>query len=455
MAIIRLFNDLIMADHVIDAGEMRYYSQLREEFRFTREEEIEASQITLAQSFERLRGSEGELRSEIMKRCRDLSVSDGFCARSEALLITAADWSLRDDLSESGRVFSFPKRQFNIPDSCVLFIEGAPNPKIDVEVAHRYRALFSEFRLAGFEFVFIPHVVGHYRDSDSGLVDSIVRFVAPRLSEEGRRISVDKLLSMTTSEFTMDILCNKLGMESMRTTPPALFMKIGSSYVGDEIYSNYLRIDVELDILNQVRALLDEFTSMLSSDVLVVSNNREQRNQFLYTGFYKLLLDTHLLRRNVRSKVYIMPYSEDIYFPDIDTKLQGMHRREKALYVLMLVRSLTGGVRFSKPTTARQLKTWQERMDELQRQYGKIYGMFGGEPDKAPDLSAPSTRNPMMAVVRGAVGKLEKELHNVADYQVNKDENGVFAAHLEPGLVWMKDYASGEMIPLDEFASRI
>ena len=241
IACIRIFSDLIMADTVIDAGEMQYFDELRSVLKFTRQDEIDASAMTLSEAVEIMREADAETRGELLRRCRELSLSDDFCARSEALLIMAVTKALDSFWGEVSHVYSFPKQMFNIPTSCIIYIEGQPTEYIDSIVERNYRALFSEFRLAGFEFIYIPHVVGHYRDAEPGLMDSIVGFVAPKLSEEGRHASVEKLLKMTTAEFTKDILCNKLGMEALRGTTPALFLKTGISYVGDTVYSNYLK----------------------------------------------------------------------------------------------------------------------------------------------------------------------------------------------------------------------
>lgn len=455
IACIRIFSDLIMADTVIDVGEMQYFAELRSVLKFTRQDEIDASAMTLSEAVEIMREADAETRGELVRRCRELSLSDGFCARSEALLIMAVTKALDSFWGEVSHVYSFPKQMFNIPTSCIIYIEGQPTEYIDSIVERNYRALFSEFRLAGFEFIYIPHVVGHYRDAEPGLMDSIVGFVAPKLSEEGRHASVEKLLKMTTAEFTKDILCNKLGMEALRGTTPALFLKTGISYVGDTVYSNYLKMDIEGDLLKDVHNFLDEFTSMLSSDVVIMSNNKEHRNQFLYTGFYKLLMDTHLMRRHVRSRVFINPFKEEIFFPDIDTVLRGLHRREKALYLTLLVLSGEGGVNFSSPDGARQIAAWNKRMARVQELYCRIYGLFGGDSDKAPDLTQSDIRRPMLSLIKRHVGKLADQLHDVGDYMVSRDDAGNMAVHLSPDLVMVRDTATGEMTPLALWAASL
>ncbi|MCD8385363.1 MAG: hypothetical protein LUD17_00575 [Bacteroidales bacterium] len=454
IAHIRVFTDMIMADTVIDAREMECLDELRAAYKFTQQEEIQAQGITLAEAIDTLRHSDWEMRQELIRHCRELSMSDKFCARIEALLIMSITKGLDDVWGEVSHIYSFPKSILNIPASCLIYIEGRHAESIDGVVERNYRALFSEFRLAGFEFVYIPRIVSHYRESDPELIDKIVRFVAPQLSPEGRSASIDKLLRMTTPEFTKDILCNKLGMDALRNTPPALFMKIGNSFVGETVYSNYLKMDVEGDLMRGVHGFLDEFTSMLSSDIAIVSNVKEQRHQFLYTGFYKMLLDAHLLRKHVRSRVFINPYKEEIFLPDIDATLSSLHRREKALYLTLLALSGRGGVNFSAPSNAREIETYRQHMGQVQALYGRIYGMFGGEEAKAPDLTQADIRRPMLSLIKRQLLKVADSLHNVGDYMVNKDADGSLFIHLDDDLVSIRDPHTGDMVALSEWIEK-
>ena len=455
MAFIRVFSDLIVADDVIDAGEMKYFAEMCEQFRFTQQDKVDAKAMTLADAVDILRDSEEDTRRELVDKCKGLSVSDGFCARSEALLVMGVAKSLDDFWSEVSHIYSFPKQVADIPASCIIYIEGQTAECIDAVVEKNYRTLFSEFRLAGFEFIYIPHVITHYRESDPGIVDSIISFIAPNLSKAGREASIDKLLRMTTQEFTKDILCNKFGMDSLRNTTPALFIKIGTSFVGNTVYSNYLKIDIEGDLVKDVHSFIDEFSSMLSSDVVIVSNNKEQRNQFLYSGFYKLLLDTHLMRKHVRSRVFINPYKEEIFFPDIDTVLNGLHRREKALYLTLLILTSGGGVNFSVPQNARQMSAYNMRMRRVQDLYAKVYGLFGGDSMKAPDLTQSDIRSPMLSLIKRQVSKLSGQLHNVGDYMVSKNEDGALFIHLESELIFVQDVDTVEMLPLVEWTDKV
>ncbi len=450
IAIIRTMSDLIMADTVIDAGEMDFYSALRDDFRFSPREEAEARSMPLAVAVATLKKSSDAMRSDIIGRCRSLALSDGYCARAEALLLTAINLSFENEAANSTEVISVPCAQANIPTSCVVFIESAGETEIGHTVGAQYRQIASEFRLGGFEFVYVPRIISHYRASDCALVRRIVNFILPGLSVEGCDAVIDKLLNMTTAEFTKDILCNKLGMTMLRSTAPAMILTIGTSHVNDTLYSNYLKVNLPANVIEFVRNFIDRFTSMLSSDFLLVGNNKENLQRFIYTGFHKLLLDTHLMRRNVRSRIFINPYKEEIYFPDIDVRLEGLHRREKALYTLLLAMSVHGGVNFSAPRSIKEMDTYRQRMACLQQAYAAIYGMFGGEREKAPSLEQPELRRPMLSLIKRRILQIGEKLYNPADYLPLKSADGNLVVHLEPELVFIRDYKSGLNIELSK-----
>ena len=91
IAICRIFTDLIKADGIIDSGEMRQYAMLRDRYGLCKEEEIAAANITFADAVNTLSDSEKGLRMDFFGDCADMTISDGFCARSEALFLIATE----------------------------------------------------------------------------------------------------------------------------------------------------------------------------------------------------------------------------------------------------------------------------------------------------------------------------------------------------------------------------
>lgn len=430
IAICRILTDLIKADLVIDSNEMQEYVKLCESYNIRREEEIKASSITLSEAVSLLKQSDRGLQRDLIGDFCDLSMSDGFCARPEALLLIGLSRCLEDPYS-SAQIVSIPQPVFNVAFGSVLYIESCTNEGLNQIINDNFRTLFKECQVVGFNFIYVPKVIEHYRSTDRKLTSRIVRFLSPALSDEGVENVINGLLSINTQNFCKDILCNKLGIKELRDTEPALLIKIGRSYVNDNLYANYLKINVDENIVKQMQKLLDTFSGMLSSDNINVSKVEEKKNQFLYHGFYKQLLDIYLIRRNVRSTVYVHPYKEEILMPDIDMKLTKLHRREKALYLLLLIVSKEGGINFNLPKNAKQAQIYERRMSLFQNRYKVVYELFGGERGGAPDLTQAEIRRPIISCLRRSLVEISGILYNANDYMINKDVDGYIKVNLD------------------------
>ncbi|MDE5929599.1 MAG: hypothetical protein K2H03_03865 [Muribaculaceae bacterium] len=229
---------------------------------------------------------------------------------------------------------------------------------------------------------------------------------------------------------------------------PSLLIKIGNSYVGEDQYANYLRIDVDEDIALTVQTFVDRFSEMLSADMFVVNTSEERDNQFHFHGFYKQLLDIFLVRRNIRSAIHLNPYKEEIFFPDIDSKAMGLHRRERVLYALMLCQG-RDGINFNLPKSADAMERYKRRMKRIQQRYTAIYEMFGGDKEIVPDLSIPEIRRPIFSCLKRSIRNLPA-LYNPDDYNISKDADGSFSVNIEPELVFVHQLGSDNPVPLVE-----
>lgn len=449
VAIARIFSDLIKADRIIDTGEMECWRNICGKYNIDTDVRREAGDVSFAEALGLICNSGvAGLKEDFLEDCRSMTVSDGFCAHSEALLMIALTTMLDPRQPLRGEVFSIPRASFNIDIATALYIENTHDDATNSAIRANYRSIFKELQLAGFHFVYIPSIIDHYRITDPGLFKSILSFVAPSISDDGLDAIYRSLMKMTTGGFCKDLLCNKCGITELRQTSPSLLIKIGNSFVGEAQYANYLKIDVDGGILQTVQTFVDRFTDMLSSDVFVVNTSEERDNQFHFHGFYKQLLDIFLIRRNIRSSILVNPYREEIIFPEIDAKAVGLHRRERALYALLLCQG-EEGLDFSRPATADGLRRYDERMRLIQRRYAAIYELFGGEREGAPDLSVPEIRRPIISCLKKALKKLPA-LYNPEDYTVSKSGTGVFSVHIEPSLVFVSQLDRREAVPLRE-----
>lgn len=449
-AVVRIFADLIKADKIIDTGEIVFYDEMRKKYNFVQDNEVAAMAMSFSDAISILNESDRNLRKEVLSDCDNATVSDGFCAHSEALLLIALRQALGDEDSESVSVISIPKKSFSVDDSTVLYVESKFDGDINRQIVDNYRNVYKEFLFSGFHFVYIPNVIHHYEDTDKGMFRRMISFLAPSFSKEGVEGVVGGLLTMTTESFCKDILCNRLNIESLREVNPSLLIKIGNNYVGDVEYSNLLCVEIEYGFVDFVKKFVDDFSSMLSSDSLTVPIGREADNQYLYYGFYKQLLDIFLRRKNIRSRIVIDPNREEIFLPDIGQKLNGLSRRDKAMYVLFLILMKDNGISFNCPISKNQMQKYNNKISKLQRQYGIVYGFMGGEKDKAPDISSAEIRRPIFSRVKRSLMSLSDMLYNVNDYLITKNSYGTYNVNVEQDMIYVKDWKTDTLLPLTE-----
>ena len=447
IAVARIFADLIKADRIIDTGEMECWNRVCAKYSIDKEVETDAQYVSFSDALESIcnSGVQG-LKEDRLSDCRSMTVSDGFCAHSEALILIALILMLDSYQPFRVETFSIPKASFNIDIATSLYIESDYDAATNEAIRVNYRSLFKEFQLAGFHFVYPPKIIEHYQDTDPKLFHQILSFLAPSMSESGIENAYKSLMKMTTGVFCKDLLCNKCGITDLRNTYPSLLIKIGNSFVGEDAYANYLKIEVDEDILSTVQSFIDRFCEMLSSDVYVVNTSEERDSQFHFHGFYKQLLDIFLIRKNIRSHILIDPYKEEIFFPDVDAKANGLHRRERALYTLLLCYG-KDGINFNQPKSTDGLSKYTKRMEKIQTRYSIIYSLFGGTADTAPDLSIPEIRRPIFSCLKRSLKNIPS-LYNPEDYNLTKNRDGVFSVNIDDNMVLVTELDSAEPIPL-------
>lgn len=447
IAVARIFADLIKADRIIDTGEMECWNRVCAKYSIDKEVETDAQYVSFSDALESIcnSGVQG-LKEDLLSDCRSMTVSDGFCAHSEALILIALILMLDSYQPFRVETFSIPKASFNIDIATSLYIESDYDAATNEAIRVNYRSLFKEFQLAGFHFVYPPKIIEHYQDTDPKLFHQILSFLAPSMSESGIENAYKSLMKMTTGVFCKDLLCNKCGITDLRNTYPSLLIKIGNSFVGEDAYANYLKIEVDEDILSTVQSFIDRFCEMLSSDVYVVNTSEERDSQFHFHGFYKQLLDIFLIRKNIRSHILIDPYKEEIFFPDVDAKANGLHRRERALYTLLLCYG-KDGINFNQPKSTDGLSKYTKRMEKIQTRYSIIYSLFCGTADTAPDLSIPEIRRPIFSCLKRSLKNIPS-LYNPEDYNLTKNRDGVFSVNIDDNMVLVTELDSAEPIPL-------
>ena len=427
---------------------MEWLSAIKERYNITKEEEAEASKQTFAGAVSTLATADKKDRDMFLNDFDDLALSDGFCAKQEALLMIALYYALTDDYIDTSEVISIESPLIHIEDTQIIYIESRKDERYNEEIEKDYRQISKEIKVSGFSFVYIPYIIEHYKNTPFPLFQQIVSFLAPHLAEDIVADLIQHLTTMSTPEFCKDQLCNKLGMSSLRETNPSLLIKVGDTFANEKLFTNFLKIEIHDTVLQTVQKFLDRFMEMQSSDTIVIKNIEESAGQFLYHGFYKQLFDIYLLRSSIRSTVLVDPYKESITLPELHTPINGLHRREKALYTLFLIESAHGGVNFNYPESSNQINAYNKRMKQIQEKYNIIYEWFGGESGKAPNLEQPEIRRPMISCIKRCINKIDDILHHADDYTVIKNSFGHFCINLEEDLLFIIDSKTGEKTPL-------
>lgn len=431
-SIFRIVSDLIKADAIIDTREMDMLDSIREKYAIKKDDEVLGSSYTLANAVNTLSQSPKCLRHELISNFHAIIMSDNYCAREEALLLVSLRLSMSLNSDTECRIISIDTSNVYIDPTQILYVESDFDNDVNWEINEKFREIIAEVRLAGFDLVYLPKIAEHYRNIPDIDFYNIAAFLYPKASQDRLTTVTKQLHNLSTSVFCKDQLAGKLGIKEFSVINPSIMIKIGSSLVNDVEIANFLLVELEKDVVNSIRTILDLFSEYYHT--LRLNYLKEEKGRFIITGFYKQIFDLYMLRKGIKSAVVIDVYRETIRFPEADVKIEKLHRREKALYALFLLESASGGINFSKPTSARQLVKYQKRIEAVQKKYRLIYKKFGGEPQKAPDLSKPETRLPMIALIKKQLKVLGDVLYHVDDYMIQRNVFGNYCVNISPSL---------------------
>lgn len=431
-SIFRIVTDLIKADSIIDTREIAKLDSIRERFAIKKEDEMLGSSYTFANAIRVLLESPKSLQRELAAIFNELAMSDNFCAREEALLLLTLRLCMSLDIKLECKAVSIETSSVNIDPTQILYVESDFDNDVNWEINEKFREIVAEVRLAGFDLVYLPKIAEHYRAISNTDLLKIASFLYPNVSYERLETVVQHMHNLSTSEFCKDQLAGKLGVREFSVVNPSLMIKIGDSLVGNKNIANFLLVELDKDVISSIRYILDLFSEYYHTSRL--NYLREEKGRYIFTGFYKQIFDIYMFRKGIKSPVVIDVYRGSIRFSEADLKIEKLHRREKALYALFMLESASGGVNFSKPTTPNELARYTRRMTAVQEKYRLIYKKFGGEPQKAPDISKSEIRLPMIALIRKQLKALGDVLFHVDDYMIQRNMFGNYCINISPSL---------------------
>lgn len=434
----RVVRDLIEADGIIDTREILALRALREKHGIRKDDEQRASAVTLADALKVLAETESDVKRELLADFQKIVMSDDFCARDEALLMLALRQMFTADAkSLPVSLISVPAPNFCFEASQLIYVESETDERANGQIVAQYREIENEMRLAGFNFVYLPMMAAHYRTLPEADLSYMAEFLYPNVSTERLQRVTASLRSLSTARFCKEQLAAKLGVKELEFVVPSLMIKTGTSIVNDVATDNFLLVEAGNDVLHTVRTLLDSFSETFATTH--VSPLKPEKGRFIFKGIYKQIADILMLRKGIRSSVLIDPLREQISFPEAEVRLEKVHRREKAFYVLCLLESANGGINFTRPTEPELQELYRRRMAELQLKYAAVYRLFGGEEEKAPNLEVAENRMPMLSVLKRQIGKMGNVIAHINDYTVRRNAFGNYAVALAPEMCCIEE----------------
>lgn len=460
-AVARILIDLIKADKVIDSREMDLYRQLKSKYSISQKDEVEAYSLTLSKAINVLKEMEASDVAELLQVFEKMTMSDAFCAREEALLLLALSLCLREDDPECDIISTVIEEPW-FDERQVLYIESHHAKDVNFSIQKDLRAISRELKLCGLEFVYLPRILHHYITTPKTLLMDVVSMLSPSLSQSAVAGLLTKIKLFKTDTFCIEQLHHKLGFTELADTPPALLMRVSQSKVGNEVFTNFLRVELNADVLATIQNIVDMFLSYNGSDRIIVSHKKDEKGSFLYNGFYRQIFEILLLQKSIECHLLVDFIHGKISFPEIDITLSGIHRKEKALYTLFIYEAghdaffnedgniiQNGGINFTPPSNPKQLAKFNRRMELLQRKYAKIYAAFGGEEETAPDISRADIRLPMLAVIKRVISKHSEKIYDVNRFIIqNPERKGIYSLSAIPETFQCIDFHSSQPISI-------
>lgn len=445
----RLVSEMVKADAVIDMKELEFLNVIRLKYNIRREDEVMTNSFTMADAFKTLKAMPKSLKSDVWGTFKGIALSDRTCSRNEAIHLLAIASCFEENISDSVSVYSVElPDNIRLDNSQVLYVEGEYYKETNREINQHYREIVNELRLIGFDFVYLPKVGEHYQSLSRDELHTLISFLYPSVSDSQMEQVAKQLTTLSTSDFCKTEIVGRMKVDGLAHSLPSIMFRIGLSSINGKNYDNFLVVAIEEDTLVAVRRIVDTFMSMFKPRLL--NPIYEEKQRFVYNGFYKQIFDSFIYKKGIRSSVVVDLVHGDILLPEADCKITGLHRREKALYALFLLESSSGGINFNKPNGIKSLDKYNHRMAAIQRKYEILYENFGGERSKAPQIELPENRLPMISLIKRQFRQLGDLLNRPDDYLVQRNMFGNYCVTIPPELCLCFDTATASIRPFED-----
>lgn len=326
-----------------------------------------------------------------------------------------------------------------IQDEQIVFLESEYDKKINAEIENNYLYIEKMTRLMGFEMIYIPKITETYSMLDTSFLKRIIHFINPDLTNEQIQHTSEVIMKLKTKSFFNDLIYKKFKMIMNQDLPPCLLLKVGNSSVNGKSYSDFLLIEMYGSASNAITDMYQKYVSFNHSDYTFVKNIHHTSSAILYSGIFKQIIDLYTSKDSIKSRIVIDTNKCRIRLEDIQKNIESIPRAAKALYVFVLMESITGGVNFNAPENKTQLSLYNQRVKRQKQKYAAIYRLFNGNIEHTPDIEDPVIRNPLLSKINRCILALAHDLTNVEEYQIHRKENGCYSIDIDKGYVFCSE----------------
>ena len=442
-ALARLLSDLIKSDDLITISELDGFDAAAKRFGLTDGDLAAASGITLSEAFRRISSETAGTLAKVKETMFNVAMRDNGCCRAESIMLTAMDYVFEGN----ARIFSMAMQNRRLIDSQIVYLEDSGTlPGREVLDEH-FEEMRDIARLGGFELIYIPEVARHFRShSEDGSLRRLIQLISPQSESIDMENTMSALGDMTTRFFYQNVIRGKLDMQ-VEIPGPSWLIRLPDNNVNGIGYVNYMCIEAESDLKGQLLDFIGRLNSRLSAYTVTVNDGKTDGRSFLYSGFYKALLDLMSVRKIDKWDLHFRLYgdgAEPFRYSDEDGNVKKcvlsisrggdelpipVTGRDAAFYLLLICASARGcGIDFHDESLR---ETTQER-------YSAIYHALSRRTDE-PLVWDPVFRVPMRSRISTAINA--SDIARVSSLQAlylpTDEQKGMIHVAIEPSRVFL------------------
>jgi hypothetical protein len=281
----------------------------------------------------------------INNRSQQFSTLEGYCSLSEAWLLFAIEYAIR----ERAVVFSVCKSDYRFARSEIIYLENNnSNNSLYEEMIEHYGEYKAKLELFGIRLIYIPIVCSYLKKKREQLkLRPLMRYVSPfhKYEDQDAQKIVDNIDKIKTSDFAKDLFSQDVKLYN--NLSPSFLIKIGTSIVAEDKLirkSNFMLIPIEETIGKTLQKALAKYQDYTLD--LHIPERKIHGRPFRLHGFDRTFLNfvmSHILNTEKLTEL-IFDFSDKhkcvcFKFDDKRTVTLPLGNKQMCLYLTIILYS--------------------------------------------------------------------------------------------------------------------